>query len=67
MIRYYCDRCDNEIKPDQYESNPFICEYKEGYSTPSGIINFKRIQADCKLCVDCMRKYINFLKGGDKE
>ena len=62
MIRYYCDRCDNEIKREQYESNPCICEYKEEYPT-----RFKLTQSDCKLCVDCMRKYINFLKGGDKK
>lgn len=63
MIRYYCDRCDKEIKPDQYESTPFICDYKEESSARFGVIDFKMKQSDCKLCVDCMRKYIKFMRG----
>ena len=65
MIRYYCDRCETEIKPDQYHATPCICQYKEEYPK-LGIIVFNMTQSDCHLCVECMRKYINFIKGGDK-
>ena len=64
MIRYYCDRCDTEIKAEQYNNSPCICLYKEDYPK-CGVIEFPMIQSDCKLCVDCMSKYIKFLKGGD--
>lgn len=66
MLRYYCDRCDKEIKEKQYAANPCIDKYEE--SIPQfGAIKFNRVQSDCKLCVDCMRKYISFLKGSDKD
>lgn len=61
MIRYYCDRCNNEIKPDQYHATPCICQYKEEYPK-MGVVNFTMTQSDLHLCVVCMRKYINFLK-----
>ena len=64
MIKYYCDRCDNEIRKDQFDVNPHICQYKED-RPQFGAIKFTMIQSDCKLCVDCMRKYIKFIKGGD--
>lgn len=64
MIRYYCDRCEKEIKEEQFQANPCICKYKE--TTPQfGTIKFTMEQSDCKLCVDCMRKYIKFIQGGD--
>lgn len=64
MVRYYCDRCEQEIKEEQYMTNPVICVYKE--SIPQfGSIKFTREESTYKLCVECMRKYIKFLKGGD--
>lgn len=64
MIRYYCDRCGTEIRKEQFDMNPHICQFRED-KPQFGAIKFTMIQSDCKLCVDCMRKYINFLKGGD--
>lgn len=64
MIKYYCDRCEKEIEKEQFAISPQICTYKENYPQ-GGIIKFTMVQSDCKLCVECMRKYIKFLKDGE--
>ena len=64
MIRYFCDRCNNELKREQFKTNPGICTYKENYPR-NGIIDFTMEQSDYKLCVECMRKYIKFFKDGE--
>lgn len=63
MIKYYCDRCEKEIKEEQFKTAPCICTYKEQYPR-NGIIDFTMEQSDYKLCVECMRKYIKFFKDG---
>ena len=29
MIKYYCDRCESEIRKEQFDTNPNICQFKE--------------------------------------
>lgn len=62
MIKYYCDRCEKEIEAEQFAISPNICEYKENYPQ-NGVIKFTIVHSDSRLCIECMREYIKFMRG----